>query len=230
MKKIILPNGREFCYELVRKRVKNINFRIKESNVVCVSASSRVSVKYIEECLIRRADFFFDAFEKLKAREKASAPNTQSVKWLGKELKIRVIENLREIAVIDENECRVFTKDSSEENVLELVNNAVKERFKVVCAELNETVRKGLRERGFEPPNAVITIKNMKSRWGSCSYTRGHISINLRLAAYPKETVLSVFWHEYAHFWHHDHSENFYRFLLEMFPDYHKYNDVLKVK
>lgn len=229
MKKIILPDGRELCYELVRKRVKNINFRVKENGTVGVSASQRVSVKYIEECLVQRADFFFNAFEKLKAREKASMINTESVKWLGKELRIRVIENLREKAVIDENECRVFTKDSSTSNVLELVNNAVKERFKAVCAELNETVRTSLRERGFDPPNAVITIKDMKSRWGSCSYTRGHISINLRLAAYPKETILSVFWHEYAHFWHHDHSENFYRFLLEMFPDYHKYNDVLKV-
>lgn len=228
MKKIILPDGRELCYELIRKRVKNINFRIKDEGVVMVSASPRVSVKYIELCIAERADFFFGAFEKLKARKAASTKSTDSVKWLGKELPIKTLENSRETAVFDENECRVFTRDFSAENVQDLIRAAKVERFKALCAELNEQVRAELKARGLVPPPAVITIKEMKSRWGSCSYTRGHISINLRLADYPRETVLSVFWHEYAHFWHHDHSDRFYRFLLDMFPDYHKYNDVLK--
>ncbi len=228
MNRIILPDGRELCYELTRKRVKNINFHVKDECVVMVSASPKVPIKYIEQCLAKRADLFFGAFEKLKARKIASANSTESVKWLGKELPINIIENSRETAVFDENECRVFTRDFSAENVQELIKTAKTERFKALCAELNEQVRAELKARGLEPPPAVITIKEMKSRWGSCSYTRGHISINLRLADHPRETVLSVFWHEYAHFWHHDHSDRFYRFLLDMFPDYHKYNDVLK--
>ncbi|MCH5208930.1 MAG: DUF45 domain-containing protein [Oscillospiraceae bacterium] len=228
IEKIKLHDGRELCYELTRKRVKNINFRAKSDGVVAVSASPRVSKKYIEQCLKDRADFFFGAFERLKAREKASEINTDSVRWLGKELHVKVVENLREIAVLDDEECRVFTKDRSPENVRKLIESAVAERFKDVCGQLNEKVRAELKDKGYDPPSAVITIKDMKSRWGSCSYTRGRISINLRLAAYPPETVLSVLWHEYAHFRYHDHSENFYRFLLEMYPEYHKHNDVLK--
>ncbi len=228
MKKIILPDGRELCYILVRKRVKNINFRAKEDGTVLVSASPKVSVKYIEKCLAERADFFFGAFEKLNKQKQVFEINTKSIRWLGKELPVKIIENLRETAVIDEDECRVFTKDNSAENVLRLIEKVKIERFKTVCAELNEKVRNALRSKGFEPPPAVITIKDMKSRWGSCSYTRGHISVNIRLAAYPRETVYSVFCHEYAHFWHHDHSKNFYRFLLELYPDYYKYNNVLK--
>lgn len=230
MEIIRLPDGRELRYTLTRKRVKNINFRAKSDGTIAVSANTRVSKKQIEQCIIERAEFFFGAFERLKSREKTSEISTKSIKWLGKELPVRIVANSREIAVLDEEECRVFTKDESAENVLKLIQRAVAERFKTVCAELNAQVRNELQSRGLNPPAAVITIKDMKSRWGSCSYTRGHISINLRLAAYPRDTVLSVFWHEYAHFWHHDHSERFYRFLLEVFPEYYKHNNVLKAK
>lgn len=231
MKTISLPSGKTLTYELVRKRVKNVNFRAKDDGIVYVSANSRVSVKEIERFLTERADFFFGAFERLQKRERRSGINTETVSWLGREYPVRIIHNAREIAVLDEIECRVFTRlDGDAEYVLSLIRRAVAERFAALCRELNGEVRGELERCGLTPPPTLITIKDMKTRWGSCSYTRGHISINVRLAAYPRETVLSVLWHEYAHYWHQDHSRKFYDFLLDMYPDYHKYNDLLKEK
>lgn len=226
MKKIKLPDGRELTYELTRKRVKNINFRAKESGIVAVSANSRARVGEIEAFLIERADFFFKAFEQMKKRDEK--PQTNSRRYLGRDFPVRVIENSREIAVIDESEFRVFTKSADESYILLLIERAVSERFAALCRELDLEVRQTLVSKGFSPPPARITIKDMKSRWGSCSYAKGHISINSRLAAYPRETILSVFYHEYAHFWHHDHSKKFYDFLLNIYPEYYKYNSLLK--
>lgn len=218
-------------YELVRKRVKNVNFRAKDDGIVYVSANSRVSVKEVERFLTERADFFFEAFERLQTREKRSEINTETVNWLGKEYPVRIIHNARELAVLDEIECRVFTRLGGDgEYVLSLIQRTVADRFAALCRKLNEEVRAELMRRGLTPPPTQITIKDMKSRWGSCSYTRGHISINIRLAAYPRETVLSVLWHEYAHYWHHDHSRKFYDFLLDMYPEYFRWNDLLKEK
>lgn len=231
MKTMTLPDGRTLTYELVRKRVKNVNFRAKDDGIIYVSANSRVSVKEVERFLTERADFFFGAFERLRAREKRSEINTETVNWLGQEYPVRIIHNARECAVLDEIECRVFTRLGGDaEYVLSLIQRAVADRFAVLCRELNEEVRAELVRRGLTPPPTQVTIKDMKSRWGSCSYTRGHISINIRLAAYPRATVLSVFWHEYAHYWHHDHSNRFYDFLLDMYPDYFRWNDLLKEK
>ena len=228
MKTVRLPDGREISYELTRKRVKNVNFRAKENGIVAVSANSRVTVKQIEDFLIERADFFFKAFEQMQKRARENNANSRLVRYLGRDFPVRVIENSREIAVIDENECRVFTKSTDENYIAALREKAILTRFAALCRELDAEVRERLREKGFEPPPTRISIKDMKSRWGSCSYTRGHISINSRLAAYPRDTILSVFYHEYAHFWHHDHSQNFYRFLLEIYPDYYVHNNVLK--
>lgn len=228
MKTIKLPDGREISYELTRKRVKNINFRAREDGIVAVSANSRVTVRQIEEFLVQRADFFFKAFEQLQKRARENNTNSRLVRYLGRDFPVRVIENSREIAVLDENECRVFTKSADENYIAVLVKKAIITRFAALCRELDSEVREHLREKGFEPPPTRISIKEMKSRWGSCSYTRGHISINSRLAAFPRDTILSVFYHEYAHYWHHDHSNKFYSFLLEIYPDYYVHNSVLK--
>ena len=229
LKTITLPSGKTLTYELTRKRVKNINFRAKEDGIVHVSANSRATVAQIEKFLIERADFFLAGFEKIKNREQRSEINTSSANWLGKNYPVRIIENSRECAVIDETEIRVFTRLTHDpEYILSLVQKAVSARFCALLGELNTEVRETLKASGLKPPPTRITVKDMSSRWGSCSYTRGHISMNIRLAAYPRETVLSVLWHEYAHYWHHDHSKNFYAFVLRFFPEYYKWNGLLK--
>ncbi|MDR0919736.1 MAG: M48 family metallopeptidase [Oscillospiraceae bacterium] len=68
MNKISLPS-RTIEYELVRKRVKNINLRIRPNGTVYVSANKRGSIKTIEDFLRKKSDFILtnlDKFEKIK--------------------------------------------------------------------------------------------------------------------------------------------------------------------
>ena len=125
MKTIKLADGREITYELTRKRVKNINFRAREDGIVAVSANSSVRVGQIEDFLRNRADFFFSAFERLKRRAEQEQQNSRLVKYLGREFPVRIIENSREIAVLDENECRVFTKNSDQSYVFSLIEKGI---------------------------------------------------------------------------------------------------------
>lgn len=229
MKELKLPDGRVIRYELTRKRVRNINFRVKADGIVRVSASSRVTVGYIERLLERRADYILSAAERLSERENRSEIALDRVNWLGKEYPVRIIRSTREYAVLDETEMRIFTiRGDDGEYLFGLIKTTIADSFAALCRELNGQVRRELSESGAEPPPTRITIKDMRSRWGSCSYDKGHISVNVRLAAYPRETVLSVIWHEYAHYWHHDHSASFYAFLERHFPEYRKWNDLLK--
>lgn len=229
MKTLRLPDGRELIYELTRKAVRNINFRVKPDGVVYVSASGRVSVGRIEQLLTERAEFLLAAAQRLSEREQRGAVTTHSVRWLGRELPVRVISSSREAAVLERDELRVFSaRDGDEEWLRGLIRRELAANFARLCEELNEEVRGRLTAAGLIPPPTRITIKDMKSRWGSCSYTRGHISINFGLYAYPRETVLSVFWHEYAHYWHHDHSAAFYAFVERFCPEYRKWNGLLK--
>ncbi len=226
MEIIKLPDGREIRYQLTRKRVKNVNMRVKEDGVVYVSASTRVSVKRIEEILTERAEFILKAAQQLKDRNERSEITAEKMQWLGKEYPVRAIRSHAERVALEESELRVFTMHPEEAQ--EMLQKWVSERFAELIEELNAEVRGVLQAAGLTPPPTRISIKNMKTRWGSCSYTRGHISINLRLMAYPRETVLSVLWHEYAHYWHHDHSARFYAFVERFYPEYRRWNGLLK--
>ena len=223
---ITLPDGREIKYELIRKRVKNINMRIKTDGRVYVSANARVSVKRIEEILTERADYILDSAKRLQEREQRSEITTDKMCWLGKEYPVRIIRNFSERVALEENELRVFT--THPEEAQRRLSEWAAASFSQLVEELNAEVRNALILHDLKPPATKISIKDMKTRWGSCSYTRGHISINLRLMAYPRETILSVLWHEYAHYWHHDHSERFYAFLLKYYPEYQRWNRLLK--
>ena len=229
MKRLRLPDGRELCYELTRKPVRNINFRVKPDGVVYVSASGRVAVKRIEQLLTERADFLLAAAQRLSERERQGEITLESVKWLGREFPVRIIASAREKAVLEHDEMRVFSCRTGDEEWLRgLIKSELTANFARLCAELTKEVRAQLTAAGLVPPPTRITIKDMKSRWGSCSYTRGHISINFQLYAYPRETVLSVFWHEYAHYWQHDHSPAFYALVERFCPEYRRWNGLLK--
>lgn len=229
MKTLTLSDGRQLTYHLKRKAVKNINFRVKSDGVVYVSAKNSVGIAYIENILIGQAEQFLAAAERLRQREERSEIAIDRVNWLGREYPVRIIASHRECAVLDDNELRVFSVHGEDEMYIRgLMEKTIQNRFVQLCGELDREVRSALGRAGLTPPPTKVTVKDMKTRWGSCSYNRGHISINLRLAAYPRETVLSVFWHEYAHYWHHDHSSAFYAFLDKHYPEYRRWNGILK--
>lgn len=227
MKTLKFPDGSTVDYELTRKPVKNVNLRVREDGTLRISANSRVSVRHIEEFIVSQQGFILKAMERIKAR---SAENeiSDKMRWLGREYPIRVISSSRECAVLEQDELRVFTRVPEQEHVRQMVQQWLVENFTQLSRELNAEVRSSLASAGINPPPTRITIKDMRSRWGSCTWAKGHISINFRLAAYPRQTVLSVFWHEYAHYWHHDHSARFYAFLEKHYPEYRKWNSLLK--
>jgi predicted metal-dependent hydrolase len=72
-----------------------------------------------------------------------------------------------------------------------------------------------------------ITIRNQRTRWGSCS-TQGNLNFNCLLMLTPPEVVDSVVVHELCHRKEMNHSERFYREVYRVFPEYDKWNRWLK--
>lgn len=72
-----------------------------------------------------------------------------------------------------------------------------------------------------------ITIKRLRSRWGSCS-AKGNLNFNCLLMLAPSRVVDSVVVHELCHRKEMNHSEKFYREVLRVFPDYQKCHRWLK--
>ena len=72
-----------------------------------------------------------------------------------------------------------------------------------------------------------ITIRNQRSRWGSCS-AKGNLNFNCLLMLAPPEVLDSVIVHELCHRKVMNHSDKFYAKVLRVFPDYHNCHKWLK--
>ena len=72
-----------------------------------------------------------------------------------------------------------------------------------------------------------ITIRNQRTRWGSCS-SKGNLNFNCLLMLTPPEVVDSVIIHELCHLKEMNHSDRFYREVLRVYPDYWRWDKWLK--
>lgn len=74
---------------------------------------------------------------------------------------------------------------------------------------------------------STVTVKNMRSRWGSCS-SQGAIVLNIWLIQLPERLQRYVLCHELTHLHNPNHQAAFWRELTQMIPDYKQLRKELK--
>jgi predicted metal-dependent hydrolase len=90
---------------------------------------------------------------------------------------------------------------------------------------LRETARRELPPRLLELAASArlrvarVTVRDQRSRWGSCS-SRGSIALNWRLLLMPPAVRDYVLWHELMHLRRADHSPAFWKLVEEVCPEY----------
>lgn len=72
-----------------------------------------------------------------------------------------------------------------------------------------------------------ITIREQKTRWGSCS-SRGTLSFNWKLMLAPPAVLDYVVVHELCHLTHMDHSRVFWQAVEQVLPEYREQRRWLK--
>jgi predicted metal-dependent hydrolase len=118
--------------------------------------------------------------------------------WIGKQLETELSR------VLDLDEVAISERDGRR-----LARNAISETARREAARLGVSYTR-------------ITIRDTRSRWGSCS-TTGTLSFSWRLALAPREILDYVVVHELCHLRHHDHSQRFWNLVRQVWPQYREH-------
>ena len=218
----IVLGGRSLSYECVRKKIKNVNIRIRPDGSVTVSAPSAVPFYRIEEILRARQDFILRAVDNSLAREREkrdsyACDEGASVSLFGREYAVH-IQDRGTSRIEDDKLFLVLKKTEDPDKRKEVLRRFAEKELRAYAMEVFARVQPLF--FGGEAALPELKLRVMRARWGSCRPQASVITLNTRLAFYPTAYIDYVIMHEFTHFLHADHSSAFWSALAKRMPDW----------
>lgn len=219
----------EKIVEVIRSRRKTVSLIIKEEGKIEIRCGLHTEEAFILDFIEEKKEWIADAVSKQINRESliSTGSNGRYAYWLGKKYTVSFKKGTKNTMLFDNN-CIQFT-------LIEISQNEIDHLFyKEACKKLGMmiTERRHRLDSNVCIANKLsiprITLKYMTSRWGSCTPSRSHISLSLRLIHFPPECLEYVMVHEYCHFLVGNHSRDFYREVEKLMPDYREALEKLK--
>ena len=219
--------GFEFQVEVKRTdRRKSASIQL-DGSLVRVVVPKSLSDSRIRELISKRTTWI-----KTKLKERSEYPLLKSKEYvsgetfpyLGKNYRLKVVEG-RNPSLKLKNGFLVATicdRKGEQKTIKMLLENWYRRHAEVRLREKTERLAKIV---GISPSS--VTIKNYKSRWGSCSI-KGEITYNWRIILAPHRIVDYVVVHELCHLLEHNHSPRYWRHVESNVDDLRECRDWLK--
>lgn len=218
-------------FELIRKKVRNINMNLKPDMTIMVSANESVPLDVILEFVkskgswIKKNTSYFSDAQSEMAHEKEYISG-EAFKYLGKQLRLKVLEGAPEGIKYSRGYLQLTVKNKIDiKHKANLVNQWFRERAKITFYDSMERMYPQVQKYNVKRPE--IMIRTMKARWGSCIFDKSIVLLNFELIKAPKFCIDYVILHELVHFIHHKHDASFYCFLSSLMPDWKERKRIL---
>lgn len=228
---ILNVDGLEIPVSVVRKRVKNLNLRVRADGTVTLSIPQHLPLARAREFLDRKGDWIAERVRrnierrpspdlagelpdriplwgKLVPRDSVQANSGQAVGGQGAGGRANPGQSASGRDAGGQGAPGRTTIDQA----------ALDELYRTeVLRALPDMVERMEARIGVHATRWSVRV--MKTRWGSCTPKTGAIRINARLAAYPPECLEFVVAHELVHLLEPSHNARFHTLLDEFCPD-----------
>ena len=142
----------------------------------------------------------------------------ESHRYLGRQYRLKAVQGEAEGVKCMRGYFWVTTREQPDpERVAKRLNEWYRARAHSIFHERLTACHERARRVGVPLP--PLTIRQLTSRWGSCTRT-GRIILNLDLIKAPKDCIDYVITHELCHLKEHHHGPKFWRLMERVMPDY----------
>ncbi len=213
-------------FELIIKNVENLNIKITPEMSIIVIANKNMSIESIKEAVKSKISLilkYLEYFQKTQKEKKEENEyiSGESLIYLGKQYRLKIQQSDKEEVILKRGYLYLFTKNKTDTDKKEnLIKNWYKERTILIFNELLNKIYPYFERHNINKPD--LSIRVMKTRWGSCLNNKNKIILNSDLIKVPKYCIEYVIAHELTHFIYPNHNKAFYNFISLLIPDWKK--------
>lgn len=207
-------NDKEFEVEnIINKRRRSLALKVVLPNKLEIYSPYPLKQDDIDILLSRHKRFVLNRISSLPIDD-------NSIQLLGKSYKLNIIDSDINQLLVDDylNEIRVYTKSNNDNYIFRIIDNYYKD---VLLSIVNKNIDE-IKNRMDIKFNIDFRFKRVSSYFGECFSKRNIVILNTKLAKYELKYILSVIYHELAHFYYQNHQKGFYKMLDNVFPNYKK--------
>lgn len=216
-------------YTLHFRARRSIGFSVKPDGSVHVAAPAGVPLSWVAAQVERRAEWILKHQAAFRLRPPVAtaagrdySDGTQHF-FQGESYTLRFVESAKPAVTIEADEIIVAAQGPTEaENQL---SRWYRQQAPVLFAESLQRVWPRFAE--FKLPIPTLSIRLMRTRWGSCSHRTGRIRLNVDLVRAAPECLDYVLLHECCHLLVPDHSARFYELQTRLLPDWERWKKEL---
>ena len=210
----------------ISTRSRSLRIRVELTGEVIVITPPHYSEPLLKKFLTQQQAWIEKALAKIGDRKKHNL-NDQSVLIFGKEYKKVVASSTQHpIGVRIEGDTLIINPIPTTTGTDKAINNQL-QRFLKATAEKYLIPRTHQLAKVMSISFGSITLREQKTRWGSCS-SQGNLNFNWRLVHYLPAIIDYVIIHELAHRIHMNHSAAFWNLVAHYDPEYQKHRGWLK--
>ena len=215
-KKVVQCRKYPITYTLVTKQVKNINMRISSKGEVVVSANPFVPMDKIDDFVSSKVSWIVKHQKSMQERSQKSMIDDKHIILFGNSLKIRKTTGKYNHVSYDKDTLYVQCREQADPE--KVIRQFLDKLCRDVFLDIATLTFRSLSDYHLEFPD--VKIRDMKSRWGSCTPAKNSITLNRKLIHYPFEFIEYVVLHEFVHLIQPNHSKAFYNIIENYMPDY----------
>lgn len=228
MKRVVSVDSRRIEYQLVQTVRKNVLMQALPEGVTRVYAPKHMKLRDVDALVVRNAEQIAAMHRQLsqKLDEDHRAHPVSDGSQIAVEGQMRTLRlhsgNVR--AQIDEEEFHLWLPQAQSDAA---VRKAIKQ---VLAARALERIREriALYHPKIGGEFGRVTIRDQRSRWGSCS-SKHNLNFNWKLIMAPPQALDYVVIHELCHLHEFNHSPRFWKWVETQMPDYEIWKKWLKM-